>query len=190
MCKEKITFLKLPKLPESSEFKPCIEITDFCAFDNATNYSWALHISEWTKQAKTMLPQEIDTILEWFQKGRSVILLHPETGTLVGHAAATFFYPDNSAEIGALYIVEKMRREGYAKQAVSALINHLKKSALQVTTFFALANSNSGKVFDNMNAEIMPWDQLHPSVYEGCNTCPNKPTVGCCDTPYNLTTII
>ncbi|HUD44470.1 MAG TPA: GNAT family N-acetyltransferase [Patescibacteria group bacterium] len=148
-------------------------------------------ISEWTKNAGTMLPKTTEELLELFMRNRSAIVTNA-LGEIVSHAAATFIYDEDGAiEFGALVTGEKFKGRGAATLATKFLLRVL-KNEYPGQTIFALANNMSEGIFKKLGAPIMSTGEVGDGVWVYCETsCPRFPGKGkCCDTPYKLTDII
>lgn len=169
--------------------------TDFKIFVAGQNHSsLAPIISQWTRDAATMLPKSSDEILGMFQKGHSVLVFDNDE-TLVSHASITYVYSDGSVEVGCVVTDVNRRKKGAGTTATKAIIK-LAKEMNPDKTIFALANSASAPIFEKLGARKMETTELSDEVWGPCATCPKRPlqTPGkpptCCDIPYDVTQVI
>lgn len=154
-------------------------------------------ISQWTKEAGTMLPKGTEEIIELMQKGQSAIVVNA-LGEVVSHIAAAFVYSNGFVEVGALATGSEFQGHGAGTMVTNFLLEALSEK-YPGKTLFALANSVSAKIFGKIGGSIIPCSALSDEVWEYCKTCPNNPNKGkkpeeitvfeCCDTPYDLTSL-
>ncbi len=147
-------------------------------------------ISAWTFKAKTMLPKSTKEIKQFVNEGRSVFVWDQNLG-LVAHAAITFFWSLNWAELGAVVVDPEQRGKGWGTIAVIALLG-LVKEKFPDKKPFALCNIYSLGIFMRAGGQIIKDPNLLPNeVWKECNNCPNFQKAKsegrlCCDTPVLL----
>lgn len=148
-------------------------------------------ISEWTKNAGTMLPIPEEKLTELFLSGHSVIVVN-QLEEIVSHAAITFIYEDGSLEFGGLVTGDNFQGKGAGTLATKFLLEEISQ-LYPGSTIFALANNISEKIFKNLGASILPTNKVCEAVWDECKNCPKykMPKQGeifnCCDTAYDLT---
>jgi amino-acid N-acetyltransferase len=146
----------------------------------------AEEISQWMADSQTMLPKTPAQLHDFFAHGRSVILAYQDT--TLAHAAISFLWPDNWAELGAVVVNPDFRGHGLGHLVVSALL-WLAGEQFPDQKLFALCNKYSLKAFlHNGGQKITDPNLLPQEVWGECIHCPMRGQALsenklCCDIP-------
>jgi N-acetylglutamate synthase-like GNAT family acetyltransferase len=147
-------------------------------------------ISNWTKDAGTMLPKSPEIIKSFLEKGHAVIIW--EDDNPVAFAAVTFEWPNNNVELGALVVEPSHRGMGIGHLATIEQIAMAKKK-FPGKKLFALCNEKSLKIMLDLGAEIITEPNTLPhEVFGECIIhCPKYQQAKaegklCCDTPVMI----
>ena len=136
-------------------------------------------------QKKLMLPTTSQQVDGLAKKGTIVVAKSP-VGEVVGTAAYTQFYDKSIWEFGGWAVSEDYQNKGVGIMLLKKLF-----SKLPHFQTIAFGNSNSGPIFEKLGAKIVTDHSVIPVVaFDLCKDCPRKPTVGCCDTIYNLEPVV
>lgn len=136
-------------------------------------------------KSKLLLPADLKHY-EMLAGKKNLIVAINNDGKLIGSSAYTQFFEKDIWEFGGWTVDEEYQHKGIGTKIIKKLFEeqpHIKT--------IAFGNKNSGPIFEYLNAEIITDHSLLPKqAFNLCNGCPNKPTIGCCDTIYNLAPIV
>lgn len=149
--------------------------------------SYLSEISSWTDLYKnSMWPQKSDQIKKYFEDGHSLLLTDAKSNKLLAHAAIKWMSETNPIlEIGTVVVSPEHAGQGLGVKVVQETIK-LAKEMYPDCLQFAFCNSQSLGLFKKLGWVEADKTDLPSEVWEGCATCPNKPSSSsdrlCCDT--------
>lgn len=140
-----------------------------------------------------MLNQPVETLLEMARMRNVVFAVHG--GEVIGTIAVSYIWPDGKKELGAWAVKEEYRLHGVGIGLLKQLAIQLSHSPDGLGTIIAFANNNSGPIFKNLGATVLPQQLVHPDAFVPCQTChcdKSCLTDGsqCVDTIFNLTPVM
>ncbi len=134
---------------------------------------------------KLMLPATVEHYSEMASKGLLVAVKNG-IGEVIGTAGYIQLYNNDTWEFGGWAVAEGLQHHGIGIK----LLKKLFKERPHAKTI-AFGNNNSGPIFEHLGAKVIKDHSVLPKeAFELCAKCPNKPSVGCCDTIYNLAPVI
>ena len=134
---------------------------------------------------KLMLPVTYGHIESLAKKGTFVVAKSPDD-IVIGTAAYTQFYKKDVWEFGGWSVLEQYQNKGVGIKLLKKLF-----SKLPHFQTIAFGNTNSGPIFEKLGAKVLFDHSILPeAAFKLCKNCPRNPSVGCCDTIYNLEPVV
>lgn len=141
-------------------------------------------VNSFSKQG-LLLPVSADDYKKLAEEKRLVVALDG-MGKVIATAAYSQIYENNIYEFGGWSVDTNHQQKGLGYLVIKKLLLgniHWKT--------IAFGNKNSGPIFEKLGArKVINYSVIPNKAFELCNTCPAKPKNGCCDTIYDLSTVV